>query len=141
MTREPIISTASITAAATALIALAVAFGLPLTDAQTQAILGVVAVAAPLVVILARRWTVPAADVVELDDRGTVKAGPASELPEGTPIRPAGSLHGRYADRDGVLDGKVTPPSSIDVSVESDADPMEVRRAVAEQLRRAQGPR
>lgn len=134
MTREPIISTASITAATTALIALAVAFGLPLTDTQTQAILGVVAVAAPLVVILARRWTVPAADVVEVDDGGTVKAGPASELPVGTPIRPAGSLHeqkptsmhvavssnldaeqvatrlrGRYADRDGVMDGRDTP--------------------------------
>lgn len=53
---EPVLTTASITAAVSAVIALLVAFGVDLTEAQTTAILGVVAVAAPLVTILARRY-------------------------------------------------------------------------------------
>lgn len=96
-TTEPVVSTATMTSAATALIALGVAFGLPLTDAQTAAILGVVAVIAPLIVIYARRWTVPAAQVVERVERqptgpDLVVAGEASELPTGQTVRAAGSL-------------------------------------------------
>lgn len=53
---EPVLTTASITSAVSAVIALLVAFGVDLTEAQTTAILGVVAVAAPLVTILARRY-------------------------------------------------------------------------------------
>lgn len=110
-TTEPVISTATVTSAVTAILALLVAFGLPLTDGQTAAILGVAAVAAPLVVIVARRWTVPAAQVVERTERQAdgpdlVIAGEASELPTGTTIRPAGSLdpvtgavRGRHAYR------------------------------------------
>lgn len=56
MKSEPVLTTASITAAATAIIALIVAFGVDLTEAQSTAILGVVGVIAPLVVILARRY-------------------------------------------------------------------------------------
>ncbi|WP_347042008.1 hypothetical protein [Brachybacterium nesterenkovii] len=120
-TTEPVLSTATVTSAVTAVLALLVAFGLPITDGQTAAILGVVAVAAPLIVIYARRWTVPAAQVVERVERqptgpDLVVAGEASELPTGTPVRAAGSLnpatglvHGRRADRDGVMDGRDTP--------------------------------
>lgn len=92
MKTEPVITTSLITAAATAIIALLVAFGLPLTGAQQQAILAVVAVAAPLLVIAARGWTVPASDVVERAQGGDVIAGEASELATGTVIRPVGSL-------------------------------------------------
>lgn len=63
MTREPLITTGTITAAVVALIALLVAFGLDLTDDQVSAILGVIAVAAPIVVALAARSKVtPVAD-------------------------------------------------------------------------------
>ena len=111
-TTEPVISTATVTSAVTALIALAVAFGLPLTDGQVAAILGVVAVIAPLIVIYARRWTVPSAQVVERVERqptgpDLVVAGEASELPTGQTVRAAGTLdpvtgvvHGRHARRD-----------------------------------------
>lgn len=64
---EPVLSVGSITAGVTALIALLVAFGLDLTEAQTTAILGVVAVAAPIVVgVLARRRAYSPATVARL---------------------------------------------------------------------------
>ncbi len=111
-TTEPVISTATVTSAVGAIITLAVAFGLPLTKEQAVAILGVTTVVAPLVVIYARRWTVPAAQVVERVERqpegpDLVVAGEASELPTGQTVRAAGSLdpvtghvHGRRARRD-----------------------------------------
>lgn len=55
---EPLWSVGGITAAVTAVLALVTAFGLPLTDAQQAAILGVAAVAAPLVVALVGRGKV-----------------------------------------------------------------------------------
>ena len=89
MTREPVVTTASITAGATAVVALLIALGVPISEEVRVALLGVVAVAAPLVVIAARRWTVPAAAVVAHEDAdGTVVAGEASELPTGTVIDP-----------------------------------------------------
>lgn len=54
MKREPIITTATITAAVSAVIGVLVAFGVPLSDGQTEAILILVGVIAPLVVILSR---------------------------------------------------------------------------------------
>ena len=90
---EPVITTAVVTSAAAAIVALLVAFGVPLTEEQTSATLGVVAVAAPLIVIVARRWTVPAGTVVEREKDGQVVAGEASELSTGRVIRPVGSLH------------------------------------------------
>lgn len=57
MKREPILTTATITAAVSALIGVLVAFGVPLSDGQTEAILILVGVIAPLVVILSRKWT------------------------------------------------------------------------------------
>jgi hypothetical protein len=52
---EPLVTVGGITAAATAVIGLLVAFGLPVTDDQQAAILGVVAVLAPLAVALIGR--------------------------------------------------------------------------------------
>ena len=102
MKYEPIISVSSIVAAATAVIALLVAFGVPLTEDQKVAILGLVGVLAPVIVALVTRGKVtPNAAVVEgLNGSGIVYAGEANELPTGEPIREAGSLHGNYVPDD-----------------------------------------
>ena len=50
MRNEPLVNVATVTAAAAALIGLLVAFGVPLTEDQEKALLGVVAIAAPFVV-------------------------------------------------------------------------------------------
>ena len=92
MKNEPLVTLASITAGATALLALLVAFGIPITQEQQVAILGVVAVAAPFVVAIAGRGRVtPNGSVVErVDSEGTVKAGEANELPTDMVIRELG---------------------------------------------------
>lgn len=85
---EPVVTTASITAAVSALIALLVSFGVDLTEAQTTAILGVVAVVAPLVVIVARRYVTPNSRVVEQEKDGVVVAGAGHDtIGEGETIR------------------------------------------------------
>lgn len=87
-TSEPVLTTAGITAAVAAVIALIVAFGVELSEVQTTAILGVVAVLAPLVVTIARRYVTPNDKVVELDDGGMVVAGKGHDtIPEGEKIR------------------------------------------------------
>ena len=98
MKYEPLISISSIVAAATAIIALLVAFGVPLTEDQKVAILGLVGVIAPVIVALVTRGKVtPNAAVVEgLNGSGIVYAGEANELPTGEPIRESGSLHDNY---------------------------------------------
>ena len=98
MKHEPLISVSSIVAAATAVIALLVAFGVPLTEDQKVAILGLVGVVAPVIVALVTRGKVtPNAAVVEgLNSSGIVYAGEANELPTGEPIRESGSLHDNY---------------------------------------------
>ena len=98
MKYEPLISVSSIVAAATAVVALLVAFGVPLTEDQKVAILGLVGVIAPVIVALVTRGKVtPNAAVVEvLDGSGIVYAGEANELPTGEPIRESGSLHDNY---------------------------------------------
>ena len=98
MKYEPLISVSSIVAAATAVIALLVAFGVPLTEDQKVAILGLVGVLAPVIVALVTRGKVtPNAAVVEgLNGSGIVYAGEANELPTGEPIRESGSLHDNY---------------------------------------------
>ena len=98
MKYEPLISISSIVAAATAIIALLVAFGVPLTEDQKVAILGLVGVLAPVIVALVTRGKVtPNAAVVEgLNGSGIVYAGEANELPTGEPIRESGSLHDNY---------------------------------------------
>lgn len=61
--REPLATAATITAAVAAVLALLVAFGVALDEAQQQAILGVAAVAAPLIVaIVVRPKVTPVAD-------------------------------------------------------------------------------
>ena len=98
MKYEPLISVSSIVAAATAVVALLVAFGVPLTEDQKVAILGLVGVIAPVIVALVTRGKVtPNAAVVEgLNSSGIVYAGEANELPTGEPIRESGSLHDNY---------------------------------------------
>ena len=91
MKNEPLVTTATITAGTTAVLALLVAFGVPLSEAQQIAILGVAAVAAPLAVaVVARRLITPNGSIVESVSDGTVVAGEANELPTGTEIRELG---------------------------------------------------
>lgn len=64
---EPLVSVGTITAAATAVVGLLVAFGLDLTDTQRTAILGVVGVLAPVVVaVWGRRRVYAPATVARL---------------------------------------------------------------------------
>lgn len=88
MTREPLFSIASATATAAALLGALVAFGVPLTDDQQKAVLALVAVLAPFVVALVARPTVtPTADVAAREtSAGVIIAGPASPVPNGTPV-------------------------------------------------------
>ncbi len=61
LSNEPLLTIAGLTALASAIVALAVAFGVPLSADQTQAVLGFVAVLAPLLVgFVARRSVTPA---------------------------------------------------------------------------------
>jgi len=90
MKREPLFTVATITAAVTAVLALLAAFGLDLTGDQRTAILGVVAVLAPLVVAtIARGQVTPAGDVVaQVPSSGVgIVAGPASNETDGTPVK------------------------------------------------------
>ena len=98
MQYQPLISISSIVAGATAVIALLVAFGVPINQDQKVAILGLVGVLAPVIVALVTRGKVtPNAAVVEgLNSSGIVYAGEANELPTGEPIRESGSLHDNY---------------------------------------------
>lgn len=67
---EPLISVGGITAAVTAVIGLLVAYGLHISDGQQSAILGVVAVLAPLIVaLLGRRRVFSPATVARLLSR------------------------------------------------------------------------
>ena len=130
MKYEPLISVSSIVAAATAVVALLVAFGVPLTEDQKVAILGLVGVIAPVIVALVTRGKVtPNAAVVEgLNSSGIVYAGEANELPTGEPIRESGSLHDNYVpdEDDGYQpqhadEGDAEPAGAQDADVEGDA--------------------
>lgn len=67
---EPLFTVGVLTAAVTTVLALLVAFGLPISDDQQAAILGVVAVAGPLVVAaLARGRVFSPATVARLASR------------------------------------------------------------------------
>lgn len=66
--REPLVKTASVTAAVTAVLTLLVSFGVPLTDGQQQAIVSVAAIAAPFVVAwLGRKHVFPVDAIAEAD--------------------------------------------------------------------------
>lgn len=93
--REPAAVAATIVALVAAGIAAVVAFGVDLDETQTEAILGLTAVLAPVLAgLLIRPKVTPNAKVVEFVDTDTepdtVVAGQASALPTGTvlPIRP-----------------------------------------------------
>lgn len=139
---EPVITTAVVTSAAAALVALLVAFGVPLTDEQTTATLGVVAVAAPLIVIVARRWTVPAGTVVELEKDGRVVAGEASEIATGRVIRDAGALHD-FADEAHDPEGAyaVEPGEDEDSSLTDEELGAEIEDAQYAYLAAERGPK
>ncbi|RAN92669.1 hypothetical protein GAR05_06161 [Micromonospora saelicesensis] len=67
---EPLFTVGALTAAVTAVLALLVAFGLPISDDQQAAVLGVVAVAGPLAVAaLARGRVFSPATVARLASR------------------------------------------------------------------------
>lgn len=62
MPNEPVLTVGSITAIIAAVLSLLVAFGVDLSDAQTQAILGLVAILGPLVAALISREKVTPLD-------------------------------------------------------------------------------
>lgn len=90
MTNEPAVTIGSISAATAALLGLAIAFGVPLSDDQRVAILGAIAAVAPLVVgLLIRGKVTPAGNVLAyLPKRAAteVLAGEASSAPTGEVI-------------------------------------------------------
>lgn len=87
---EPVVSAAVLSALAAALIGVIVAFwpGV-LTDTQQDALMGFVAVTAPLLVAaLARGKVTPNSRVLERLDGGDVIAGPANDMvPPGAVVR------------------------------------------------------
>jgi hypothetical protein len=87
---EPAVTIGGLTAAAAALIAVALAFGVPLTDGQQAAILGAVAVVGPLVAaFLTRARVTPAGNgVAYVPKRAALEvlAGEASSAKTGTEI-------------------------------------------------------
>ena len=89
---EPVISAATISALVAALLSLLVEFGVPVTDGQQTAIQGLIAVLAPVAVILVRKHMTANVNVVERAQDGHVLAGEASELPTNTHVREVGDL-------------------------------------------------
>ena len=83
----PVVTAAGITSLATATVALLVAFGVPLSEAQEAAILGLVAVVGPLVVAYVGSRT-----TVEYVAGGEVVRGQANEGATGEVVREIGSL-------------------------------------------------
>ena len=127
MKYEPLISISSIVAAATAIIALLVAFGVPINEDQKVAILGFVGVLAPVIVALVTRGRVtPNAAVVEgLNSSGIVYAGEANELPTGEPIRESGSLHDNYVPDDDDYQPQHADEGDAEPAAEQDAAEIE----------------
>lgn len=65
MKREPVLTAAGVASAVAAVMTALVAFGVDLSDDQQKAILGVVAVVAPLLVAAARKYVAPVLDAGE----------------------------------------------------------------------------
>ena len=92
--REPIVTVASVTAAASAIIAAIVAFGVDLSEEQTAAVMGLVAVAAPLLVTISRKYVTPNTYVIERDAGGEIVAGQGHEvLDDGETVRAYGDVY------------------------------------------------
>ena len=62
MKNEPLVTRATVTSAVTAVLALLVAFGVDLSNEQRAAVLGIAAVAAPLIVAAVTRHRVTPAE-------------------------------------------------------------------------------
>lgn len=78
--REPVI----LSVLAGNLLALAVAFGISLTEVQTGAIMALVSTL--VVIVFGRTNVTPNVNVAARVDHGTEVAGPAADLPTGTPV-------------------------------------------------------
>lgn len=93
MGKEPVITVGAIVAAMAAVLAVGVAFGMPITVEQQKAILAAIPPLAVIVLaFIGRRMVVPNGSVVERAQGGKVVAGEANELPTGTVVRDVGSL-------------------------------------------------
>ena len=87
MNREPLVSAASITALVSAVVAVLAAFGLDLSQDQTAALVGLVAVVAPLIVALVVRPKVtPVADPRTVDGVPLIPVGSTPPPPEAKEI-------------------------------------------------------
>lgn len=84
MQTEPLITIGSITGIVAAVIALLVAFNVSITEAQTTAILGVVAVVAPFIVAFVGRGKVFAPATVKRIEQKAYTEGLA--VPRATPV-------------------------------------------------------
>ena len=121
MDREPIVTVATIAAAIGALLTLLVAFGVPLTEDQQQAILGAAVVVAPIVVALvARRWTVPLAGLREYTDRVPAERVVAYEAPSGVVV--AGKAYLDDGTGEDVYEGTPVSVEPIDAVPDADLD-------------------
>lgn len=79
MKREPLLTIGTITSVLAAVLTLVVAFGVPLTDVQVQALLGLTAALAPVIVaLLARSRVTPAAGGRRRAPRGRTEREPAT---------------------------------------------------------------
>lgn len=87
MSTEPATIVGSITAAATAIIALLVAFGMDLTQDQQNAILGVVAVAAPVIAAVIIRGKVYAPKTVQEQVNAAAVSGEAADVAPPPPTK------------------------------------------------------
>lgn len=85
---EPVVTSAVVVALVAALIGLLVAFGVNVTDEQKVAILGVVTIAAPLVLAwVVRRKVTPTQNVAAaINQQGNTVAGPASDVTTNQPV-------------------------------------------------------
>lgn len=86
--REPTVIIGCITAAVAAVLALLVAFTVPISEAQQKAILGAIGPVALLVAVLVIRPKVTPNDKVGAfeNDRGNLVAGPAASPANGAPV-------------------------------------------------------
>jgi predicted exporter len=78
---EPAVTSGTIVALVTAVIALAVAFGAPITSMQKEAIIGVVGVVAPMVaVLLTRPHVTPTSKIAERIAEARVQAAEVARI-------------------------------------------------------------
>ncbi len=96
MATEPATIVGTITAAATAIIALLVAFGLDLSDEQQQAILGVVAVAAPVIAAVVIRGKVVSPKTAQELTNSSAKTGVAADVATPPPSKSASVPKSRW---------------------------------------------